>query len=552
MLRTAARRAEGLGDPQTAAACLRRALLEPPAAEDCPAVLAELGSAEASLGSHDAEEHMREAIATSSNPRVRVQTALELANLLKFSARASPAIDVLRDAGTVELDDVVLRERLTVEMLGTAFISIAGYERVRGELARLEDPGREPRSFLQAFTLAALAFLDVCERAPYACVAERAKRAMSNGFIPADPTHGGQAFIVATVALIWADELDYVEQLYASAREEARKRGSALTAASTASMSAMAGYKRGALLDAEENVQTALQLAGEIVGAQVLSPVIGAYGVLIGLERGVDEFELSELIADPAIRHDMDNLPYSQVLPARGMLRERTGDLDGALADYLACDRPEPVWGGRNPTMIPWRGRAALVLNRQGDETEARRLTDEEVAMAREYGAPRPLGIALHNAGLIRTGGDRLELLAESVSVLERSRAAMDHAEALVNLGGALRVASERTRAREALRAGLELATECGAVRIAAAARDELATLGVRPRREALRGVAALTPAERRVSDLAIEGLTNREIAQALFVTEKTVETHLGHIYDKLGIRSRHKLQQALREPVAA
>jgi DNA-binding CsgD family transcriptional regulator len=549
-LQAAARRAAALGDPHTAATYLRRALSEPPRPGDVPAVLAALGSAEASIGSDPAEEHMRAAITGPSDAPLRITTSLELANLLKFSARPAAAIDVLREAQTIEFDDTALRERLTVETLGIAFTSVAGYEHVRGELERLTDAGRPPRTFLEAFTLAALAFLDVCERAPYTRVAERAKRAFDGGLIPADPTRGGQAFIVATVALIWADEFEFVERLYADAREEARQRGSALTAASTASMSTMAGYKRGALLDAEENAQIGRQLAGEIVGAHLLSPVIGAYGVMIGLERGTSEADLVQLIADPAISHDMDNLTYSQVLPARGMLRERMHDLDGALADYLSCDRPQQVWGGQNPTMIPWRGRAALVLQRQGDTSEARRLADAEVQLAREYGAPRPLGIALHNSALVREGADRLELLDEAVSVLSGSSAAMDFAEAQVNLGAALRVAGDRTRARDSLRDGLELATRCGAVRIARNAREELATLGVRPRRDARSGAAALTPAERRVSELAIDGLSNRDIAQALFVTEKTVETHLGHTYNKLGIRSRHKLREVLRAPM--
>jgi DNA-binding NarL/FixJ family response regulator len=61
--------------------------------------------------------------------------------------------------------------------------------------------------------------------------------------------------------------------------------------------------------------------------------------------------------------------------------------------------------------------------------------------------------------------------------------------------------------------------------------------------------VEALTASERRIATLAAEGLSNPEIAQALFVTKKTVETHLGNAYRKLGIRSRRELGAALREP---
>jgi DNA-binding CsgD family transcriptional regulator len=105
------------------------------------------------------------------------------------------------------------------------------------------------------------------------------------------------------------------------------------------------------------------------------------------------------------------------------------------------------------------------------------------------------------------------------------------------------------------LRAGLDLAQRCGATALAERAHDELVASGARPRRLVLTGVDALTASERRVAEMASEGLTNREIAQALFVTEKTVEGHLGHAYRKLDIRSRSELPKALirqPEPAAA
>jgi DNA-binding CsgD family transcriptional regulator len=72
-----------------------------------------------------------------------------------------------------------------------------------------------------------------------------------------------------------------------------------------------------------------------------------------------------------------------------------------------------------------------------------------------------------------------------------------------------------------------------------------LLAAGARPRRTALRGVAALTPSELRVARLAGEGLRNREIAEALFVTRKTVDYHLHHVYQKLGV-GRERLAATL------
>jgi DNA-binding CsgD family transcriptional regulator len=78
-------------------------------------------------------------------------------------------------------------------------------------------------------------------------------------------------------------------------------------------------------------------------------------------------------------------------------------------------------------------------------------------------------------------------------------------------------------------------------------ARTELVATGARPRRETLlSGPASLTPSERRIAELAAGGRSNREIAQALVITPKTVEYHLGNTYRKLDIGSRQELRQAL------
>ncbi len=114
-----------------------------------------------------------------------------------------------------------------------------------------------------------------------------------------------------------------------------------------------------------------------------------------------------------------------------------------------------------------------------------------------------------------------------------------------------MRRGGRRARAREPLRRGLEIAARCGAHGLPPG-REELLATGARPRRTALSGVESLTPSERRVARLAADGLTNRAIAQVLFVTEKTVEGHLAHAFDKLGVRSRTRLRDALGEALPA
>ena len=92
----------------------------------------------------------------------------------------------------------------------------------------------------------------------------------------------------------------------------------------------------------------------------------------------------------------------------------------------------------------------------------------------------------------------------------------------------------------------MDFAQRLGATALAERARAELVAAGVRPRRLAVSGIEALTASERRVAEMAANGSTNKEIAQALFVTLRTVEMHLTNAYRKLEISSRSDLSGAL------
>jgi DNA-binding CsgD family transcriptional regulator len=146
----------------------------------------------------------------------------------------------------------------------------------------------------------------------------------------------------------------------------------------------------------------------------------------------------------------------------------------------------------------------------------------------------------------IERGERSLSLLLEAAQVLERSPAILDRGATLVELGSALRRSGQRAAARDPLRRGLDIAHRLGAQGLAARAQEELLATGARPRRLVLTGANALTPSERRVARMAAQELTNRQIAQALFVSQRTVETHLSHCYSKLDISTRSQLRDAL------
>ena len=234
------------------------------------------------------------------------------------------------------------------------------------------------------------------------------------------------------------------------------------------------------------------------------------------------------------------------LLDTRARVQLARGDAPGALTTFLecgeGCDRAKIM----NPGVLAWRSGAAIAANRSGEVDQARELAEAELRLAHAAGTPRAIGVAKRTAGLVSGGDDAIEQIRGALTVLEGSPARLEHAATLVELGAALRRAGHRKDSREPLKEGLDLATRCGAVAIAERAQTELAAAGARPRRVELTGVESLTPSERRISTMASEGLSNPEIAQALFLTRRTVEMHLTNAYRKLDISSRADLPSAL------
>ena len=178
-------------------------------------------------------------------------------------------------------------------------------------------------------------------------------------------------------------------------------------------------------------------------------------------------------------------------------------------------------------------------------------IASRELTEAGAFGAPHLRAIALSACGSLESGPAALTWLREGVAILERSQAALDYAWALVNLGVGLRDRGQREPARRQLSEALDIASRCGAIALAERARSELIATGARPRREQLTRPGSLTRAELRAARMAADGLSNRQIAQALFVSAKTIETQLSAAYAKLSIASRGELRGALEKVTA-
>ena len=217
-----------------------------------------------------------------------------------------------------------------------------------------------------------------------------------------------------------------------------------------------------------------------------------------------------------------------------------------ALEQLAAVEQQVKDAGWRTAGLASWRTLAATAHLGLGDVERARQVSDENLADAERFGSVVDIGRGLRVRGLIEAGEGNTEGLEAAIACLRRGDAKLDLARALVDLGAALRRNGERAASRAPLNEGMGIAHRRGACVLVERARTELHAAGARPRSAVRSGVDALTPSERRVASLAAEGLANAEIAQALFVTVRTVEMHLSAAYRKLGIPSRAELPAAL------
>jgi DNA-binding CsgD family transcriptional regulator len=323
---------------------------------------------------------------------------------------------------------------------------------------------------------------------------------------------------------------------------ESRVRGSLAAKAGSSLWRGYACLRRGELDEAERSLHDAweeFRLLGAgppgVHHAAFLSAVLRERGDLAGARRALHNVDAPVDASDTA-RYWLDSL-------AELLLAEERFD----EAYVAATDMERRFAFLPNPIDTPARSHRAVALYHLGRHEEGVALAAESLELARRWGAPGGLARALRVLGTLeREGG--VGHLRDAVEVAEGSVARLEHAKALVALGASLRRARRPADARDSLRQGLELADALGAGALAAQARHELRAAGARARAVALSGPAALTPAERRVAERAAAGQTNRAIAEALFVTTKTVELHLSNAYRKLGVRSRRELAAKLGE----
>jgi DNA-binding CsgD family transcriptional regulator len=550
-LREAATRALARGAPPTAATCLRRALSEPPSVIERGRVVLELAAAELRSGDPAAAaDHFDEGVRITADPRARAACAREQALALVSLGRRDDAFALLERL----VDELTTVDRELALTLEAAAIAIARIEVSRLPWAR--ERLERYRGRLTAATpgerqlLAIQAHIDALQGdQPAEELADCAERALASGKL-FDDTRRGEwpGYFFAVDVLLMTDRLEPARRTLDLAMDSARRRGSAPGFAFASGWRCYLRAREGALTDAESDGRSYAELSLP-QGWLVFVPRLLGHLLDVLVDRGeLDDAEQLLERSGMATRTADEDLTFDALLHARGRLRAARGDLAGARADLAGLDRrtvPPPRWS-TYPSLVP----ALLAAPQLGveDRAEARALTEKMLLDAHTWGTPRAIGMARRAAGLVEGGTRGLELLQEAAEVLERSPARLEYARALADLGTALRRANQRAAARDPLRRALDLADACGARPLAERARHELRAAGGRPRRPRISGVHALTASEHRIVAMAADGLSNPEIAQALFITKKTVEAHLASAYRKLDIHSRTQIAATLHD----
>lgn len=234
-----------------------------------------------------------------------------------------------------------------------------------------------------------------------------------------------------------------------------------------------------------------------------------------------------------------------QHLAVLGLVALAKGDRSAAAARFDEAERRAATMEWREPSVRWWTGDHAELLLELGRVDDAIRLVDAWDDDAARVGREWVLAHVRRCRGLVAAASGDVEralaLLEQAVDEHEKIGDPFGRARALLGLGVVRRRARQKRPSRLAIQEALEAFEHVGAAEWADRARAELGKIGGRRRAD------GLTAAERRVAALVAEGRTNQEVAAALFLSERTVASHLTHVYAKLGVRSRTELARKVQ-----
>lgn len=491
-------------------------------------------------------ELLREALVLIANVRERVLVVLKLAAAGHAAGRMPEVLDMV-DATLAELGSAAGADHAAQRDLVCGLTAI----RVIGGLADLTTAGDTVRN------AGASAFADLGTGGETA--AERLLASARGALVAArgEPAHTALAYAATAAGLVTSRRCLAGSFLAAYVHYLAGERATALTmlgrlvedsgavndrrAECTAlALRALIRAESDELSSAYADACRAVELSGGMGRPHPVGPRVALAAVLALLEEVDAAAEvLGELTTCGVWEHH-------EYLMARARIRWAQGDVQAAIDDLTACGASLRAVGIANPEFAPWWVDLARVLAELGRGDEAREAVEYGTELARRWGTRHALGLARLAQGAIAKDDRAPALLCEAVELLAATGDRIRQVEAEHLLGLALARGGDLRGGRARLRHAVDLAVRWGQRTHASLAREDLEGLGGRMGRRDAVWTGSLTPSEQRVVAMAASGANNREIAESLVVSLRTVEIHLTSAYRKLGVSGRRELAGAL------
>jgi DNA-binding CsgD family transcriptional regulator len=543
LLSRAAADAADHGAPHTAVAYLERALAERAPGDDRGRMLCRLAVLTFDAGLPDARQRLREALAEAQDSDCRLDVLTRLAGLNAIDLGDPRLVELLERELAAERDPSA---RVAVEIASLdSLMMMPGRSDERARRAAAIDPASVADPALRRALLAHHAELATERGMPDAqeCAA-LAREALAGDELLSEAWRRA-AYHLAQRVLLLTDHVDEARAALTRLREQAIARGSLWLRGAAEWFDAELQLRTGHVAAAENRARLVFDLSEGGVGTLTG----GAVHVLVAAlaERGAFE-EAHDVLREHRLDGELGRMSWDvNIRHSRARLALAEGDYEQALADAMAAGELREEQGRRNPTWTPWRSTAARALAHLGRREEAVVLADAELRVSERFGAPVPIVAALHARAVAEADDEvRVALCERALAVAEGTPALLEAVRVRIELGSTLSRLGRRIEARDALRPALADADAVGALLLAQRARRELVATGLRPRQAALEGAAALTPRQRQICELAAGGKGNRAIAQELFLSIKTVETHLAAGFRKLGVSGRDELAAEL------
>ncbi len=521
---------------------IRRAIAEDPEQRSAqPHLVARLGLVDLLEGRPGSTPTLAAAVAALDSSRDRADALLKL-GVSQVAAGAPRAALFSFDAGRDLVDeDDPIRERAEVSSLLTRLLVPEAHDAAAARIAELALAPDVESSPHGAELLMAHAWQLLCRGDPSVEVARLAERALA---IPA-PGRSINGYLATTAAILFAivDDFSRAHRICDACAGAARERGLLLAERSIELARAVALLHQGRLLDAAD---LARALLGGDHGSHRFHAAEASAILASALHEQGNHDETEQIIRAALAAAPTDEPRGLMLLEVSARVWLAHGDLAQALRVVAEAQSLATALGVANPALVAWQPTAAQCYKAVGQSQRAHALAQEALDVAESFGMPRAIALALRTKAGIEGPPAEIGLLKAALEVIETSDAELERAKVLLCYGDALHRAGRDELAREPLRAGIGLADRLGAKSVSRRGLATLRAAGGRPRRNRMTGPEALTPAERHVVDLAAAGATNREIAEALVITRKTVEWHLKKVFVKLDISSRDQLPEVM------